>query len=190
MDLTWLVRSIEDWASKFVRVLAGGYMSQGEPGAETWRKAWLLMRLIVEEACHRWLLKFRGDTKVSEAICSLVITLKNLETMRKSGEDEMHSLFWRLNKQRVLSMYEQVSLGTSSFEQMPSYPETKVEGFGPMRGEIMSLTNYTEHERKSAQQMSLSEANRLTVANGGVPERAHDESKGWRRSKSPFALEG
>ena len=62
-------------------------------------------------------------------------------------------------------------------------------GFGPMRAEILSLTNYSENERKQAQKMSLSEANRLTHISGGEVDLADHESKGWRQTPSLFALD-
>ena len=131
LDMSWLLRSIEDWGCKFVRVLVGAYKGEHEPATETWRKGWLLMRLICEEAFHRWLLEYQDNRGVSEAICHLLLTMRNLEMMRKTGADETYCLFLRMDQQRILSLYQQVSTGTSSFEGLPSYAETQIDGVRP-----------------------------------------------------------
>ena len=78
-DLSWGLRQIEDWATKYVRTLVAQYRHEGEPFEKTVSKAYSCMRIVIEESVHRTLMSHRNSEVMRAAYCALVLTLRNLE---------------------------------------------------------------------------------------------------------------
>ena len=66
-DFGWILRSFEDWGTKFVRILVKMYSHEAEAQEETFRKAWTVMRLVIEEAVHRFFSSYAENHEVCEA---------------------------------------------------------------------------------------------------------------------------
>ena len=82
-DLSWGLRQIEDWATKYVRTLVAQYRHEGEPFEKTVSKAYSCMRIVIEESVHRTLMSHRNSEVMRAAYCALVLTLRNFEALRK-----------------------------------------------------------------------------------------------------------
>ena len=190
-DMGWGLRQIEDWATKFVRTLVSAYRHESEPFERTMSKAYSVMRVVIEEAIHRTLMSYRSSEVMRAAYCSLVLTLRNLESLRKSSQAfEQVGLFVHLSEVPLAELNKKVGEDASSLEGLPSFNEVLKDDFGPMRYELFSLSSFSDEEKKVANCMSFAEASMLQTQAGGkiYYELENDETKGWRQGPIPNIL--
>ena len=81
-DLSWGYRSLEDWAQKGVRRLIALYSSHAESLDLTAQKAYIVVRVILEEAFHRNLIACGGEADKLSGMCALMLTLRNIEAVK------------------------------------------------------------------------------------------------------------
>ena len=188
-DLSWGMRQIEDWGTKYVRTLVTVYRHEREPFEKTMSKAYSCLRVVIEEAIHRTLMSHRNNERMRRAYCALALTLRNLESLRKSSlAFEQVGLMVHLSEVSLAELSRKVGEDASSLETLPSFYEIIKEDFGPMRYELFSLSSYTDEEKMQANAMSFAEASLLQTQAGGkiYLELEGDETKGWRQGPSPI----
>ena len=89
VDLSWGCRTLEDWAQKGVRVLMKVYKTNEETILTTAEKAFVCVRVILEEAVHRILISCGDDEVKKSGMCALMSTLRNIEAVKARDAVEL-----------------------------------------------------------------------------------------------------
>ena len=84
---------------RFVRQLALYYLRNNEDEDRFLRRAWVLVRLVVQEAWHRNLREARGVVMRS-ALCSLMLAMKDCEVNTLGNDAPEWGLFWNFTLSR------------------------------------------------------------------------------------------
>ena len=136
-DWGWLLRKCMDIAVKALRQLVRVYYKGVETMEAFMMRAMSLVRLYFEEAFHRTLLSAEGRLMRS-GLCSLMVTLRNLEADTIVRDVDRLGCFWTFTEGNVRSLAMKVANNeTTSLEMMPSYDE--VMKSADMRVEAFSL---------------------------------------------------
>ena len=185
-DMQHGLRTTEDYAQKFVRSLMQVWGHPIEGPRETCKKAFVMARLMVEEAVRRCLLDLGDDLR--DAFALLMVGLKQFEGEKKNREHlRVYGVFNELSLEALAYMLWAVRNEQSKFEDMPSYEAVMAPEFGPMQSEVMSMINISDEAVYRLSQLSFAEACALEVNAEGIPPEQEQEEMGWRQG--PSALE-
>ena len=153
------MRGVRDTAVRGVRVLLKFY-AKNEAREDFVKKAYVGMRLIVEEATRR---TGRGAGELRFAYCVLAATMREMEAVQLNAEElTAYGLWAGLTDEVLRQMMADLNEDVSSFSRCPSYVEAK-----QLKGichEFLSLTE-TEQDGEAISKRYLSWAEAATLHN-------------------------
>ena len=140
-DWGWLLRKVQDIAVRMMRQLMKIY-GKAEANEAFHMRAIDLVRLYVEEAFHRVLEGIGEDNMRKGGLCSMMVTMKNIEA-RTLGEDSAMGIFVTFSEENVTKIVRAMLTGKANIEDMPSWAE--VSYHDDLKFEAFSLKRVRVH---------------------------------------------
>ena len=152
----------------------------------TANKAFIVVRIILEEAVHRVLLG-NEDGVWRKGICNLMVLLRNIEALKKDAQQlAITGLFVSMTEDNVRKMHSCILGDIMSLELLPSWGLLSWD-FGPMRSELNSLTHITRQQLRRSNTLSFEEGVALSAhAEGRQRQHLPRPGMGWREGRSVF----